>query len=442
MSGILTGNRLQTVSGVAVAVEGLLGAGGQGEVYRASVGGAPIAVKWFYEHTATATLRQGIETLVRTGAPSPAFVWPEDMVADPSGGPSFGYVMRLREPRFRSFVELVTRRVEPTFKVLACAGFELASNFLLLHSKGLCYQDINFDNIFLDPKTGEILIIDNDNVKVNDPSIPGNIRGTMRFMAPEVVVGKAVPSTDTDLFSLSVLLFYMLMVNHPLDGAREQAYHCTDEPAMTKLYGDNPVFIFDPADTSNRPVPGAHDNALVFWDLYPQFLRDRFTEAFTKGIRDSKNGRIRESVWTQSMMRLWESIILCGHCGAENFYDAERLAAQGNASNGCWSCQRPLSLPFRIRLEDKSVVMLNHDSVLLPHHVNPSMPMKMGAPPAAQVTKHPSDPNIWGLRNCTQQKWVWALPDGTIRDVPPGKSVTLASGNKIHFGPTTGEIRG
>ena len=39
-------------------------------------------------------------------------------------------------------------------------------------------------------------------------------------MAPEIVRGEALPSTATDLYSLSVLLFYLLMVSHPLEGLR------------------------------------------------------------------------------------------------------------------------------------------------------------------------------------------------------------------------------
>lgn len=54
---------------------------------------------------------------------------------------------------------------------------------------------------------------------------------------------------------------------------------------MNQLYGTHPVFIFDPNDKSNRPVKGYQDNALIYWDLYPQNLRDLFTQAFTVGIQ-------------------------------------------------------------------------------------------------------------------------------------------------------------
>ena len=136
-------------------------------------------------------------------------------------------------------------------------------------------------------------------------------------MAPEVVRGDSLPSTQTDLFSLAVLLFYLFLVHHPLEGKKEMAIHSFDLPAMTRLYGTDPVFIFDPLDHSNRPVPGCQDNALVNWPLYPQFLRDLFTRAFTSGITDAAHGRVREGEWRAAMIRLRDSVVYCQHCGVE-----------------------------------------------------------------------------------------------------------------------------
>ena len=97
---------------------------------------------------------------------------------------------------------------------------------------------------------------------------------------------------------------------------------------MNKLYGTEPLFIFDPADAANRPVPGIHDNPLAYWPLYPQFLRDRFTRAFTAGLHDPHE-RVRESEWRAALMQLRDAILYCGQCGAENFYDGEALRASG-----------------------------------------------------------------------------------------------------------------
>jgi len=231
----------------------------------------------------------------------------------------------------------------------------------------------------------------------------------------------------------------MLMVAHPLEGRKETEIKCLDLPAMTKLYGTEPLFIFDPRDNSNAPVPGINDNALAYWRIYPQPLRDIFTRAFTDGIRDPLHGRVRESEWRAAMVRLRDAIFYCAHCSLENFYDGEALKARGGNPGLCWSCASQLRLPPRLRL-NKAVVLLNFDTQLFPHHTDDQRMYNFSEPVAA-VAAHPSNPQIWGLKNLSQSKWVVNTPDGAVKDVEPGRSVTLVVGTKIHFGKTEGEIR-
>lgn len=431
-------------AGIEITVEQYLGGGAQGEVYRAGAGGLPLALKWFFPHTLESDpgLHERLRKAVDAGSPSDRFLWPSDLAVAPAQGPSlagFGYIMPLREPRFAGMVDLVTRRVVPSFRALATAGFELAHSYLQLHAKGLCYRDISFGNVFFDPETGEVRIADNDNVDENGR--PGPIAGTPRFMAPEIVRGAAAPSADTDRFSLAVLLFYLLMNHHPLEGAREAAIRCFDLPAMTRLYGVEPRFIFDPQDESNRPLPGIHDNALAFWPLYPSVLRELFLRAFTVGLHDPQS-RVRESEWRAALADVRDAIFYCTTCGAENFYDRARLQAGGPGR--CWACAKPLRLPPRLRIAGASLaprlVMLNHDAQLFPHHVDPAHAYDFTRPIAA-IARHPQQPDVWGLRNLADNAWTAAPAGGSLREVAPGRSVTLAEGTRIQFGAAEGEIR-
>lgn len=431
----IAGQVLQTERGRQCHVERFLGSGGQGEVYQVRVEGQPYALKWYFPHylPQDPDLRERLEAAIGKGAPNDRFLWPLELVNHPDGH-TFGYIMPLREPRFKGLVDLMKRLIEPSFRALCTAAFELSDSYLQLHAKGLCYRDISFGNIFFDPDTGEVRICDNDNVAVTGKGT-GGVLGTPRFMAPEIVRGEARPSTETDLFSLAVLLFYMLMLHHPLEGKREAEIHCFDLPAMNKLYGSEPLFIYDPNDDSNRPVPGYQDNAIIYWQIYPQFLRDLFTRAFTEGIRDPKNGRVRESEWRKAFVQLRDAILYCGRCGAENFYAVEKLGA--NKPHICWSCNAGIQLPARIRLGE-SVVMINHDTRLFPHHIGSLYDFTT---PVAEVVRHPQNPNLWGLKNLSGDKWTITRPDGTLLEVPPGKSVTIAPNIKINFGKVEGEIR-
>jgi eukaryotic-like serine/threonine-protein kinase len=420
-------------SGKDCVIEQFLGGGGQGEVYRATLDGEKVALKWYFPTQATPGQRAALGLLIKQGPPTAKFLWPLDVVTA-SRVRGFGYVMTLREPGYKGIVDLMKRRIDPTFRALTTAGLDLAHSFLELHTQGLCYRDISFGNVFFNPDDGDVLICDNDNVTIDGAQHSG-VLGTPRFMAPEVVRGDALPSTQTDLYSLAVLLFYMFMMHHPLEGKREAAIHALDLPAMTRLYGTQPVFIFDPRDESNRPVRGLHDNAILFWKLYPQFLRDLFTRAFTDGLRDI-HGRVRESEWRAAMARLRDSIFTCAQCGAENFYDAEAMKTTGGQPSACWSCQRILALPPRIRI-GKQVVMLNHDTKLYAHHVDEQQMYNFSVSIAAVS----ASAKQWSLKNVSPAKWVVTSADGKAHDVKPGQGVALANGVKINFGRSEGEVR-
>lgn len=428
-------------SGAPCTVRRYLGGGGQGEVYHARMEGGDVALKWYHPNylQGDPTLRRRLADAVRKGPPSDRFLWPMQIATGP--GESFGYVMPLREPRFKGLVDLMMQRADPSFAALATAGFELAHHYFLLHSGGLCYRDISFGNVFFDPATGEVRICDTDNVDVNGSQ--GAVRGTPDFMAPELVRNEARPSTETDLYSLAVLLFYMLHIHHPLDGRKKLAIRCWDLPARRRLYGEEPVFIFDPHDPSNAAVPGSQDptgeggaNAVVYWQIYPRFLRDLFIQAFTDGLRNTGRGRVREGEWRAAMVRLRDSILYC-RCGKQNFYDRARMET-GRGPGACWSCGRDLPLPMRMRL-GREVVMLNADTTLFPHHLDDSARWDFSRA-IARVVQHPVTPGVWGLENLGAEKWTITLPDRTVKDVEPGRRALLSSGVRIHFGRASGEI--
>ncbi len=211
------GQVVQTeISGKPCQVEEFLGVGGQGEVYRATWEGQSVALKWYFQDTATEDQRGILAAIFedRLSPPSSAFLWPLD-IAHARGIAGFGYIMRLREPRFKGLLDLVAGRIDPKFRILATLGLGLADSFYKLHAKGLCYRDISFGNAFFDPTTGEVLICDNDNVTANR-SLKVSVLGTPDFMAPEIVRREALPSRQTDLYSLAVLLFYIFHIQHPL----------------------------------------------------------------------------------------------------------------------------------------------------------------------------------------------------------------------------------
>lgn len=428
------------LSGLACTIEQFLGSNWQGETYEVKViyTSQLLGLKWYFPHylLENKQLRDRLNTIISLKLPAPKFVWPQDVVYTP-GKPGFGYITPLREQRFKSVVDLLKRRVEPSFRTLTTIGFELAQGFFQLHTKGLCYRDINLSSIFFDPDTGEVCLGDIESIDLTTK--PGLI-GTPRFMAPELIRGEALPSRQTDLFSLAVLLFYIFMLHHPLEGKKEAALPTLDLPAMRKLYGEEPIFVFDPNNESNQPISDYHNNALLFWPIYPQFLRTLFIKAFTEGIHDPIDGRIIESDWQKIMIRLRDSIFYCHNCGVENFHDADTSNISNNKPLACWSCATEPRLPFRLHI-NQNVVLLNHNTQLFPYHIYSQQKYDFSRP-LAEVIQNPKNSHIWGLRNLSTETWVISKDSSKVKEVAPGRSATLMDGLKIQFGKSEGTIRG
>ncbi len=348
---------------------------------------------------------------------------------------SFGYVMRLRDADYVGMRDLIAappRRVDPPLSIRAILCLRIAQSFLELHASGFCYQDINFGNIFFRPDSGDILICDNDNVDIDGAM--GSVFGTRKFMAPEIVRDGVLPATNTDLFSMAVLFFYVLHAWHPLDGRAEAEVAVMDAAAELRLYGQSPVFLFDPEDTSNGPVAGMHEPILARWNALSPRIRGLFQRSFTIGLR-TPAARVLEAEWCAAFSAMATAAFPCPRCGFEHVASP----APGGGIDGprvCAACGAVLAVPPMLAI-GRALVSLAPGRGVPAFLLQPDQPMDF-ATLGASVEAHPTNPGIFGLRNRTEENWRATLPDRSTIAVPPGRTMRLIHGATIAFGKAVG----
>lgn len=401
-------------------VSALLGEGGQGAVYRIeAVDGQerPRALKWYAPHSATPAQREALERLVGWGAPSSDYLWPEQLV-DGSDG-TFGYTMGLRPAEYCGFGEVLTGRIAAPLSVRLQIAANLAHAYLELHMLGLCYRDISFGNVFVHPVRGDVLICDNDNVGVDGTSVSA-VLGTRRFMAPEVIRREVMPSMGTDLHSLAVLIFYLLMFHHPLIGTRE--FELRGRDGETVLLGTDPVFLFDPDDSRNRPHPAHQPGPALRWQHCPPRLRELFLKTFGPGLHDPAR-RVRESIWRAQLDQAIDDIVVCARCGQDQM-------SEGGIRRTCAFCRADID-EIVVLADHSRRLVLNEGTEITAHHVHRDYDR---ATVWGRVVYDPVR-GMWGLENTSAQTWGLRLPDRRAHTVDPGRRAALIDGAEFTMGP-------
>jgi eukaryotic-like serine/threonine-protein kinase len=331
------------------------------------------------------------------------------------------------------FVELnaiqAKRHPQPNIPELCKISYHIADSFHDLHLAGYCYRDISLGNLLFDPRSGEVLICDNDNVGIDRYS-ESAILGTPEFMAPEVIRNEKTPSTTTDLHSLAVLLFNLWMWHHPFHGIKEYQIRSWDIPAKTKIYGTEPVFVFDPEDDSNRLPKRARlsDSLQEVEDLSSEpeeGFHHKFHSRPSRAWKPCDRGKLEADFrvtprQSPQVPQLW----------------GNQSLVEGIHVLQCWHCETEVPVPMRIVVNSglgKVSLLVDEGRKLLARHVNPTDGQQPDAV-VGEIVRHPKDQAVWGLKNHSERPWIVTFGDDIQKDVPPGRSAILNASMKLNLG--------
>ncbi len=406
-----------------------LGEGGQGNVYLVAIDNRSYALKWYHKKIENEEDKfySNLANNISQGAPASAFIWPKYLSEIVDG--EFGYVMDLVPKEYKCFSDfLLTKEKFPSISVVVNAALNITNGFRELHRKGFSYQDLNDGNFFINPNNGDVLICDTDNVAPYGESL--GIAGKARYMAPEVVRNIKSPDIMTDRFSLAVILFRLLFLDHPLEGKRTLC-PCLTEELEQKFYGKSPLFIYDPNDKSNLPVRGVHCNVIHLWKFYPQFIREKFTKAFSQECLHGDTARPTDNDWQIAFTRLRDCLVQCP-CGGETFLDIS------SPESSCINCGIKIPCPPLLITKKYKAALFPGNKIYRCHTDEDSDDYTITD---GIVVRSQNRPDIWGIKNLTDNDWTVTYRDGNKAVLPSGKVLIIVKTDTIDFGNCTGRIK-
>ena len=333
----------------------------------------------------------------------------------------FGYVMDIRPQDYVEFSKFLIAKARFTsWSAMINAAIQITYAFRELHRKGLSYQDLNDGNFFFNPTTGDVLICDNDNVC--PPSTNLGIKGKCRYMAPEVVIGNNNPNNLSDYFSLSVVLFMLFFNNHPFDGKRVAEVPCLNDAIERNVYGENPIFIYDPNKCNNRPVRGIHTNVINRWPLFPDFFRQAFIDAFDEESLKNPNKRKSDNDWIRILTQLRNQTIT-HTCGRETFIDIDKTFTL------CFNCQKSIEKPLVMTVGKNRIVLYPKMKV----YANQTSASDDMFTITGDVIVNKKNPNVWGLMNRTNDTWRATYPNGKELEIQPNTGLPIYKDVEVYF---------
>ena len=92
-----------------------------------------------------------------------------------------------------------------------------------LHGKGIVHRDLKLENILVDDELN-LKVADFGFSTVKDIDHLKSYRGTMTYMAPEIMMGKVYNGKQTDIFAVGVILFIIVLGIFPFQKATSDDY--------------------------------------------------------------------------------------------------------------------------------------------------------------------------------------------------------------------------
>jgi hypothetical protein len=163
---------------------------------------------------------------------------------------------------------------------------------------------------------------------------------------------------------------------------------------------------------------------IKFWQLYPKFIRDLFTKAFTKEAMHGKQPRLTGSEWQIAFTQIRDMLITCP-CGGETFFDTSEDSAI------CIYCGAKIPRPSIMSVHKYKIVLFPGQKIYRCHVDNNSDDFREIC---GEVIRNPDKPQIWGLKNLSPAAWETTNTEGVNKTISKGEVLVIAKTKNINLG--------
>lgn len=458
------GDKITDTNGREYTLIDTIGRGGQAKVWKVcEIGTNKIFAYKVYKHDKK-NVRGNIEELIKIGAIKDSngnilksVIMPIAIVNGDND--SFGYIMELVD--LKDYTTLKKAWSSPGKYPGCFAICNIVKNFAQFFDRlhighGMCYKDVNEGNIFFNPVTGDIKIIDNDNIGI---AVKLTIKGTPNYMAPEIVLGKK-PDAHSDRFSFAVFIYRLLVGGYPFDGPYTENYCTTkdilpdSDEARKVIFGTDPVFVWNPTDKRNSIEHSKNpqqQGQAECWKKLPENVKKLFINTFVTNLpQDRRAERTSNFEWRDTFEQLEKNLRNCSKCGKKVFADSEFCFECGakisqTPKNSPTSQKKSVTAPPKI---SHSVTFL----VLSKGESDKNITLVEGKKiRGSELSKHLASEQLLeivynekakkiGAKNLSRSSWTVVKPDKSSVICEPSKIVTLEDGVKIRIIQKTAQL--
>lgn len=331
-----------------------------GSIREAEYDGDPCLVKWFSGEELVSTgcgmqLYENLKAHLLTDSPDESLLWPMDISNVKNN--SFCYVVDRDISLYRALADMMEGPGNyKNCDAIVNAALCLTKAFMMIKQKAYYFLYMTEEDLFIHPLTGQVVIANveflrkkinskNTEVSLQKPSDDlWGPRKVSRLFPPVCVRKERPPNERSDYYLLSVLLFEILYLSHPLEGRRAAEYPFMGEKENMEVYGSFPCFIYDREDDSNRPVRGIHINMYIRRNMYPFYIQDHFSRVFSQAALRKNLAFTSAHKWYELFRKLRGQLEYCPDCGRGYFKQPGQQTCRNCKKKLGDSYQKPVPL--------------------------------------------------------------------------------------------------